>query len=67
MPGIHHDLPMTSYALLGMLAVGQEAFGLQMALALGLGLVAFWVALSLFAALVAQLRKTRSPGQLPPK
>lgn len=67
MPGIHHDLPMTSYALLGMLAIGQEALGLQTALMLGLGLVAAWVALSLLAALVAQWRKTRSTAPCPPK
>lgn len=67
MPSIHHDLPMTSYALLGMLAIGQEALGLQTALALGLALTGFWVALSLLVALAAQLRKTRSTAPFPPK
>lgn len=67
MPSIHNDLPMTSYAFLGLLAVSQEAIGLQAALALGLGLVACWVVLGLLVALAAQVRKTWSTTPSPPK
>ena len=67
MPAIHHDLPMTSYALLGLLAIGQEALGLQTALLMAAGLISLWVALSLLAALVAQLRKAGPAAPCPPK
>lgn len=67
MSGIHHDLSMPSYALLGLLAIGQEALGLQTALVMGLGLVGLWVALSLLAALVGQLRKNARTASFPPK
>lgn len=51
-----HDLSITSYALLAIFVVGQELFGLQVALVLGLCLAAGWIGLSLIAALVNQLR-----------
>ena len=66
MPAIHHDLPMTSYALLGLLAIGQEALGLQTALLMAAGLISLWVALSLFAALLAQLQKAGPAAPCPP-
>jgi hypothetical protein len=67
MQSSHHDLSMSSYVLLGLLAIGHEALGIRTALILVLGLVAVWVALSLLVALVAQLRKTQSTATLPPK
>ncbi|WEK06560.1 MAG: hypothetical protein P0Y65_10050 [Candidatus Devosia phytovorans] len=63
----HNDLPITGYALLGLLAIGHEALGLQGAVTLGIGLGAAWVLLSLAAALLEQLRKTPADARLPPK
>lgn len=63
----HHDLSITSYALLAIFVLGQEMFGLRIALTLGLGLAAGWIVLSLLAALVNQFRRTNIAEPSPHK
>lgn len=67
MPRTEHDLPLTAYALIGLVFVGQEVLGLATALMLAVAFVGVLIAMSLLSALVSCLAQSDWSGLHPRK